>query len=274
MASVDMIGAKLEAFEMRMEDRLRALITEFRLGRSPSRRRSQRDESSDRKENPPEKEEQATDSSYPRIRVDFPRWEDRDPAGWISHVERYFCYHKTSEASMVDIAVIHLGREVIQWYDWYKHTHGVPTWRQFNSGLLKLEIRCEVKVQQPYTLRVTISFARIHEERLNNDARRTKTMNRPVIVKPLASPIANRTSQPKELTREELRERSAKGLYWHCSETWSRDHRYKRGKLLVIESIEDPEPEDVDPKPEREDAEEEPQPAIGTIHALAGYANP
>ncbi|RZS04387.1 hypothetical protein BHM03_00034719 [Ensete ventricosum] len=99
-------------------------------------------------------------------------------------------------------------------------------------------------------------------------------MNRPITVKPLASPIANRTSQPKELTREELRERSAKGLCWHCSEPWSRDHRCKRGKLLVIESIEDPEPEDVDPKPEREDAEEEPQPAIGTIHALAGYANP
>ncbi|RRT40957.1 hypothetical protein B296_00058170 [Ensete ventricosum] len=101
MASVDMIGAKLEAFEMRMEDRLRALFTEFRLGRSPSPRRSQRDEN--------------------------------------------------------------------------------------------------VK---------------------------------------------------------------------------SRDHRCKRGKLLVIESIEDLEPEDVDPKPEREDAEEEPQPTIGTIHALAGYANP
>ncbi|RWW23320.1 hypothetical protein GW17_00012439 [Ensete ventricosum] len=60
-----------------MEDRLCALFAEFRLGRSPSPRRSQRGESSDRKENPPEKEEQATDLSYLRIRVDFPstrRW--------------------------------------------------------------------------------------------------------------------------------------------------------------------------------------------------------
>ncbi|RWW14217.1 hypothetical protein BHE74_00057742 [Ensete ventricosum] len=85
MASVDLIGAKLEAIEMRMEDRLRALFVEFRFGRSPSPRSSQRGGSSDRKENPPKKEEQATDSSYPRIRVDFPRWEDGDrPGGFCS----------------------------------------------------------------------------------------------------------------------------------------------------------------------------------------------
>ncbi|RWV97000.1 hypothetical protein GW17_00040243 [Ensete ventricosum] len=106
-----MIGAKLEAFEMRVEDRLRALFAEFRLGRSPSSRRSQCGENSDHIENPPEKEEQATDSSYPCIRVEFPRWEDGDPTGWISRVEQYFRYHRTPEASMVDIAAIHLGRE-------------------------------------------------------------------------------------------------------------------------------------------------------------------
>ncbi|RWW14044.1 hypothetical protein GW17_00022224 [Ensete ventricosum] len=135
MVSVDLIGAKLKAFEMRMLDRLRA-VAEFRLGGSPSPRRSQCGESSDRKENPPEEEEQVTNSSYSHIRVDFPRWEDGDPTGWISCVERYFRYHRTLEASMVDIAAIHLGREDIQWYDWYKDAHGVPIWRQFKSGLL------------------------------------------------------------------------------------------------------------------------------------------
>ncbi|RWV94249.1 hypothetical protein GW17_00043230 [Ensete ventricosum] len=81
MASVDMFGAKLEAFEMRMEDRLRALFAEFRLGRSSSTRRSQPGESSNCKENPPEKEEQVMDSSYPYIRVDFPQWEDEVSTG-------------------------------------------------------------------------------------------------------------------------------------------------------------------------------------------------
>ncbi|RZR85656.1 hypothetical protein BHM03_00012675 [Ensete ventricosum] len=54
-----------------MEDKLRALFVEFKLGRSLSPMRSQHGESSDRKENPPEKEEQATESSYQRMRVDF-----------------------------------------------------------------------------------------------------------------------------------------------------------------------------------------------------------
>ncbi|RWW84962.1 hypothetical protein BHE74_00006398 [Ensete ventricosum] len=99
-------------------------------------------------------------------------------------------------------------------------------------------------------------------------------MNRPATIKPLASPAANRTSQPKELTREKLQERSAKRLFWHYDEPWSRDNRCKRRKLLVIESIEDPKPKHVDPEPEKEDAEEEPQSTISTIYALAVYANP
>ncbi|RWV99027.1 hypothetical protein BHE74_00029650 [Ensete ventricosum] len=115
--SIDLIGVKLEAFETHMEDKLCALFPEFRLARSLSPRRSQRGESFDRNENPLEKEEQATDPSYPCIRVDFPRSEDKDLTRWISWVERYFRYHRILEASMVDIAIIHLRREAIQWYD-------------------------------------------------------------------------------------------------------------------------------------------------------------
>ncbi|RZR90334.1 hypothetical protein BHM03_00018193 [Ensete ventricosum] len=70
------------------------------------------------------------------MRVYFPRWEEGDPMGWFSRVERYFHYHRTQEASMVDIAVIHLEGDAIQWYNWLEHTQGVLTWRQFKSGLL------------------------------------------------------------------------------------------------------------------------------------------
>ncbi|RWV77434.1 hypothetical protein GW17_00061736 [Ensete ventricosum] len=113
MTSEDLIDAKLEVFEMRMEDTLRTLFVEFRLGQSPSPTRSQQGESSYHKENPPEKAEQAMDSAYPRIWVHFPRWEGRDPTGWLSHVERYFCYHRTLEASIVEIAAIHLEGDAI-----------------------------------------------------------------------------------------------------------------------------------------------------------------
>ncbi|RWV96226.1 hypothetical protein BHE74_00035097 [Ensete ventricosum] len=66
MASEDVIDAKLEAFETCMENKLSALFAEFRLGLSLSLTRSQQGESSVHKENPPEKEEQATDSASAR----------------------------------------------------------------------------------------------------------------------------------------------------------------------------------------------------------------
>ncbi|RWV91171.1 hypothetical protein GW17_00046562 [Ensete ventricosum] len=177
MASIDLINDKLEAFETHMEDKLCALFVEFRLGRSPSPRRSQCGRSSDCKENQPEKEEQVTDPSYPCIRVDFPRREDRDMTGWISHAERYFCYHRTLEASMVNITIIHLGREAIQWCGWYKHTHKVPTRRQFKSGLLiffrpteyentnsqSVKIR-QASIVQEYQTRPWCAYYRYHEE--------------------------------------------------------------------------------------------------------------
>ncbi|RWW14782.1 hypothetical protein GW17_00021420 [Ensete ventricosum] len=73
MASEDLIDAKLEAFETRMENKLYALFTEFRLGLSPSSTRSQQGESQDCKEKPPEKEEHMTDPASTHMRVDFPR---------------------------------------------------------------------------------------------------------------------------------------------------------------------------------------------------------
>ncbi|RZS13274.1 hypothetical protein BHM03_00044837 [Ensete ventricosum] len=102
-----------------------------------------------------------------------------------------------------------------------------------------------------------ISFTRIQEEWLNTNARRTKITTRPATSRPSASLATNRSYQPKKLTRDELSERSAKGLCWHCGEQWSHDHRCKKGRLLVIEPIEDPEPEDADLESEEEDAKEE-----------------
>ncbi|RWV77547.1 hypothetical protein GW17_00061603 [Ensete ventricosum] len=69
------------------------------------------------------------------MRVDFPRREG-DLTGWLSYSERYFRYYRTPEASMVDIVVIHLEGDTIQWYNWLEYTQRVQTWRQFKSGLL------------------------------------------------------------------------------------------------------------------------------------------
>ncbi|RWV76979.1 hypothetical protein GW17_00062260 [Ensete ventricosum] len=79
----------------------------------------------------------------------------------------------------------------------------------------------------------------------------------------------------KKLTRDELHERSTKGLYRHYDEPWSREHHCKKGRHLVIEPMED---EDNEPSEEvvesKEEAiEEESQPADYAVHALTDYSN-
>ncbi|RRT54791.1 hypothetical protein B296_00028034 [Ensete ventricosum] len=80
----------------------------------------------------------------------------------------------------------------------------------------------------------------------------------------------------KKLTRDELRERSAKELCLHCDEPWSCEHRCKKGRLLKIEPTEDKDnktsKEALEPKEEA--MKEESQPADYAVHALADYSNP
>ncbi|RZS06331.1 hypothetical protein BHM03_00036969 [Ensete ventricosum] len=104
---------------------------------------------------------------------------------------------------------------------------------------LYLEIRGEAKAREPYTVMVAVSFARIQEEQLNHEVRRTRVAPRPAMPSPTAPSTAIQAPVPKKLTRDELRKRSAKGLCWHCDKPWSREHHCKKGRLLVIEPAED-----------------------------------
>ncbi|RRT76239.1 hypothetical protein B296_00023820 [Ensete ventricosum] len=70
------------------------------------------------------------------MRVYFPRWEERDIIGWISCAEHYFGFYRTTNTTMVEIATIHLEGDVIQWFNWFEHTHEGLTWWQFKEGLL------------------------------------------------------------------------------------------------------------------------------------------
>ncbi|RWV91384.1 hypothetical protein GW17_00046331 [Ensete ventricosum] len=118
---------------------------------------------------------------------------------------------------------------------------------------------------------VTISFARIQEEQLNHKVRRTRVATRPAMPRPTAPSTAIQAHAPKKLTRDELRERSAKELYGHCNEPWSREHHYKKGRLLVIEPTEDEDNETSEEalKRKEEAMEEESQPTNYAVHALA-----
>ncbi|RWW04770.1 hypothetical protein GW17_00031988 [Ensete ventricosum] len=114
-----------------------------------------------------------------------------------------------------------------------------------------------------------ISFVRLQEERLNHEAQRTRVTHQIAMPKPSAPSTAIRAPAPKKLMRDILQERLTKGQCWHCDKPWSREHRCKKGWLLVIEPVED---EDNEPPEESLELEvvieEELQSTDFTMHSL------
>ncbi|RZS19500.1 hypothetical protein BHM03_00051902 [Ensete ventricosum] len=63
------------------------------------------------------KRNQEHDTSYPRMKVKFPRWKDGDLTNWISWAKKFFHFHRTLEESKVKIALNQLDGDVIQWHN-------------------------------------------------------------------------------------------------------------------------------------------------------------
>ncbi|RWV87066.1 hypothetical protein GW17_00050980, partial [Ensete ventricosum] len=80
----------------------------------------------------------------------------------------------------------------------------------------------------------------------------------------------------KKVDKRRASEKSAKGLCWHYDEPWSREHCCKKGRLLMIQPMEDEDNKTSEEalEPKEEAMEEESQPADYVVHALVGYSNP
>ncbi|RRT47966.1 hypothetical protein B296_00004805 [Ensete ventricosum] len=113
MASEEAIDAKLEAFGNRMEEKMRSLFAEFSIGRLSNQRKSQHRESSERRDDPQEHGHFISNLNNLCMMVDFPKWEEGDPIGWISHAERYFRFYQIADATRVEITAIHLEGDAI-----------------------------------------------------------------------------------------------------------------------------------------------------------------
>ncbi|RRT59124.1 hypothetical protein B296_00006163 [Ensete ventricosum] len=114
MASEEVIDATLEAFGNRIEEKMRSLFAKFSIVRLSNPRKSQHGETSDQRDDPKKHGHITSDLNNPHMKVDFPRWEEGDPIGWISCAERYFRFYRTIDATRVEIAAIHLEGDAIQ----------------------------------------------------------------------------------------------------------------------------------------------------------------
>ncbi|RWW63166.1 hypothetical protein BHE74_00029677, partial [Ensete ventricosum] len=128
----------------------------------------------------------------------------------------------------------------------------------------------EVKARQPYTLKAAISFARHQEERLNYEARKTRVAPQPKTPKLSPPPTVSRPPQTQKLTREDLHDRSTKGLRGCCDKLWSLELKCKKETLLMIALTKETKLEDTTLEPKEKDT---PQPATRMVPTLAGYTN-
>ena len=118
-----------------------------------------------------------------------------------------------------------------------------------------------------------ISFAHLHEKKINRENYGNRSENNQMISKPLAPSIPNQSLDTRGLTQEELKKNSAKGLYY--DEKWSMEYRCKQGQLLMIEPIgEEPEAKELDSDYEGVETDEDIEAITYTVHALTSYANP
>ncbi|RWW44731.1 hypothetical protein BHE74_00049477 [Ensete ventricosum] len=188
----------------------------------------------------------------PCMMVDFPRWEEEDPTGSILCTKRYFRYYQMSDDAMVEITIIYLESDAIQWYNWLEYNHGALTWNQFKNALLNRFGPAEYE-------NIDGQLAKI---------RQTSTIQEYQTRFQKLSYLAH------DWIDRQLLGTFIKGLKpeikWEVK-AWQ-PRTIAIGRLLLIEPLEDVE-EDIQ-EHEEEVTDEEEQPIDITMHALAGYVNP
>ncbi|RWW36117.1 hypothetical protein BHE74_00058879 [Ensete ventricosum] len=125
----------------------------------------------------------------------------------------------------------------------------------------------EVKARQLYTLKTAISFTRHQEEQLKYEARKTRVAPQLATPKLSPPPTVSRPSQPQKLIKEDLHDRSTKGLCGCCNKLWSLEHKCSKEIPLMITPIEEPKLKDMTLESEDKDMKEKLQSVACTFHA-------
>ncbi|KAF3782907.1 hypothetical protein EJ110_NYTH33455 [Nymphaea thermarum] len=72
----------------------------------------------------------------PQVRIDFPRFNGKDPLDWIFQVEEYYACQFVQEEEWLQTAVLHFDGEARRWYRWLKHNEHVADWEEFKDAIL------------------------------------------------------------------------------------------------------------------------------------------
>ncbi|XP_031478914.1 uncharacterized protein LOC116249789 [Nymphaea colorata] len=87
----------------------------------------------------PYRECQAAPRNQPRIpmvRIDFPRFNGKEPLDWIFQVEEYFTCQMIPDEEWLQTSILHFDGEARRWYRWLKLKEPVNTWGEFKEALM------------------------------------------------------------------------------------------------------------------------------------------
>ncbi|XP_026378255.1 uncharacterized protein LOC113272663 [Papaver somniferum] len=206
-------------------------------------------------------------------KLDFPRFDDNNPRGWIQKSERYFQLNDIEEHKKVDIAAIYL--EVNDYYEEFESLKALmldmnPTLTEtyffmIFLSVLKDEIGKSVSMFHPQTLVIAFSLARLQEQKFSSSNQFTKPYTksfnnpfssskqsqytnlspRPIPTSLKSAPVTTKFSfhnnpEPipttptiKRLSQEEINKRRAQGLCYNCDEVYKQG-QFCKGKQKIF----------------------------------------
>lgn len=79
----------------------------------------------------------ANHQNHPRnsVKIDIPRFDGRDPLGWIFKLTQLFQYHNTPEEERVTVASLYLDGTTLSWYQWMFSNGLITSWESFLEAL-------------------------------------------------------------------------------------------------------------------------------------------
>jgi len=69
------------------------------------------------------------------IKLDIPRFDGRDPLGWIFKIQQLFDYQHTPEEERITVASFYLDGAALSWYQWMHNNGFITSWTGFLQAL-------------------------------------------------------------------------------------------------------------------------------------------
>ena len=86
----------------------------------------------------PAREHHGTSSQFHQrnsVNIDVPRFDGRDPMGWIFKISQLFEYQNTPEEERITVASFYLDGAALSWYQWMFRNGFITSWSGFLQAL-------------------------------------------------------------------------------------------------------------------------------------------